>query len=244
MANEPDPACLNLLNSLVSDEAEARIRNPTSGPAAPQPLSIPEEAAAFAAVTANLRYVIDFIAGPSPLFRAKGTGGTLDNIFAAGFEAMKKKSEAARIIFADLTKLQNIRVKCHIIIAVFLFYEPLQSRSLRVLEPEGGDTRRRARYEVTETLLGSWGVRFDGIAHESAFFRAGLVRLLLCAVTYPNFTNIDKPGLAIDLLKYFSNIYLRESEARLTAFREIVDSYAKQPHLSEYQANRLRRHLL
>ena len=224
---------------LVRDSVMSPFMPQASGEQWLDPIRNPEEAATFTATAANLRNVLNFFRGPRLQPSIRRPGSTLDDMFAKHHEILKEKSEKAQIVLKRLADLQDSSVIRHIVISAFAFYEPFRAgqelRSL-LLEPGG---RPDPRDTITKILLPRWGVRFDGNTNEAAYFRIAVEGFLLCAVTYPTHGNIDKPGLAIDLLRYVKNIYQSGSRERLNQFRAIINSYANRPDLSQYQVGRV-----
>jgi hypothetical protein len=240
----PDDAIKPLLppsfSDLLQDPLMPSFLPQASGGQWLHPIRDSDEAAAFTATAANLRNVLYSY---SSVGRPVTLGTSWDDIFAKQYQLSRKRSETAQIILKRLAELKDASTIRHIVISAFAFYEPFKAGQeflLLTLDPPGSSSGRlQARSTLTEFVLGRWDVQFDGNTNESAYFQIAIEGLLLCAVTYPTHWNIDKPGLALDVLRYVKQIYQGKSEKRSNQFRALVDSYANRSDLSQYQARRL-----
>jgi hypothetical protein len=205
-----------------------------SGPTPTRTISSPDEAAAFTATAANLKEVIYSLEVPSiPKFIEQRMADQYQ-------ETLQKRTRAAWEVLGKLSAIEDTDLRRHITISMFLLYEPFKNHlDSLLLEPKGGDIRKRVRSAVTKTLLRAWGVQFDNNLNESSYFDIGINGLLVAAVTYPKPSYFDRPGLSIDLLESLGAVYKRESPNRFAAFNNLINQWSSKPGLSEYQVRRL-----
>jgi hypothetical protein len=99
----------------------------------------------------------------------------------------------------------------------------------------GFSSHDRAWRAIVKMFEDNWSVQYYNNKNSDAYFMIGLEALLLCATTYSTVRDIDKPGLANQLLTYL----LTSGHHRKGTMRTVIGRFVAQPSLSNDQVKKL-----